>query len=318
MNNTPPAERVLRAFAVGDALGTITESRSREDALALLDAEVILSADTVSADTNQVLLVAEHLVNRSGTFDADSFVALVVEAGLETSVGPATAWAISTGSEPTAATSGAAIRAVALGLANSIVPPAEALHLLEEVQSMNAFSHNTLAAHIGATVIAVTISAGLDGFNLREAIDIGLKAGEIQATAEGKLFAHSRFALLGGNAWEQLSAAYTQLGPEAGLEFIEGNLGSSAEIEESAVSACAIALLHPEDPFEAALQGARLGGDSETIAALAAALVASCGPWNERIENAAGFVETLNGLEFKTIAERVVSLRGRLTGEIDV
>lgn len=318
MNNTPQAERVLRAFAVGDALGTMTESRSREEALALLDSEAILSADTVSADTNQVLIVAEHLADRSGTFDADAFVARVVEAGLESSVGPATAWAISTGAEPVAATSGAAIRAVALGIANSIVPPAEALHLLEEVKSMNAFSHNTLPAHIGATVIAVTISAGLDGFDLREAMDIGLKAGQIQATAEGKLFTQSRFSLLGGSAREQLSAAYTQLGPDAGLEFIEGNLGSSAEIEESVVSACALALLHSEDPFEAALQGARLGGDAETIAALAGALVASCGAWNERIENAAGFVETVNGLEFKTIAERLVSLRGRLTGEIDV
>jgi hypothetical protein len=62
-----------------------------------------------------------------------------------------------------------------VALTNSIIPPQEALDLLAQLAKLPA------EVTLGITKYAVALSAGLDGFELEEALDIGDVAAKLQA-----------------------------------------------------------------------------------------------------------------------------------------
>ena len=337
MNPTERAMRVLAAFAVGDALGMPTQLLSRERASALLaegvfvsapiDHEICprLSAGTITDDTQQALLLADHLISNGGEFDSELFAASLLEwesfmraSGSLDLLGPSTKAALEQVAELGASavslagtTNGASMRIPAVGLINSVIPANEAEFLVEQVRLVNRVSHNSWQANVAATFVAVVISSGLDGFDLDTAFNVGFIAAELQAETMGVDFTQSRFARLRDEGFAEPQAVLQTLGETFALEFIEGSYGTSLESEESVVTAVVLAALSPEDPYQAALWGAKLGGDSDTIAAIAAAMVAACGGWSAQLDWATDFVLATNKLELEQRAKNLVAFRGR-------
>ena len=337
MNQTERAMRVLAAFAVGDALGMPTQLFSRERSSSLLadgafvtapnDHEICpgLAAGTITDDTQQALILADHLIANAGEFDADSFAASLLEwerlmraSGSLDLLGPSTKAALEQVGKHGASvvslagtTNGASMRIPAVGLINSLISANEARFLIEQVRLVNQISHNSWQANFAATFVAVVISSGLDGFDLEAAFAAGFIATELQAVTAGVDFAQSRFSQLRDEGFHEPRTLLQTLGENFALAFIEGNYGTSLESEESVVTAVVLAALAPEDPYQAALWGAKLGGDSDTIAAISAAMVAACGGWSAQMDWATEFVLATNKLELEQRAKNLVAFRGR-------
>ena len=337
MDQQERALRVLSAFAVGDALGMPTQLLSRERASLLLaegvfvkapsDHEICpdLPAGTITDDTDQTLILADHLIDNLGEFDSDAFAASLLEwealmkaKGSLDLLGPSTKAALemvategSANVSLAGTTNGASMRIPAVGLINSVIPATEAQFLVDQVRAVNRISHNSWQANVAATFVAVVISSGLDGFDLDTAFNVGFIAAELQAELMGANFADSVFARLRDVGFAEVSTVFATLGEHFGLEFLEGNFGTSLESEQSVVTAVALAALSPNDPYQAALWAAKLGGDSDTIAAISAAMVAACGGWSEQMDWASEFVIRTNKLELNDRAERLVAFRGR-------
>ena len=337
MDQQERALRVLSAFAVGDALGMPTQLLSRERASLLLaegvfvkapsDHEICpdLPAGTITDDTDQTLILADHLIDNLGEFDSDAFAASLLEwealmkaKGSLDLLGPSTKAALemvategSANVSLAGTTNGASMRIPAVGLINSVIPATEAQFLVDQVRAVNRISHNSWQANVAATFVAVVISSGLDGFDLDTAFNVGFIAAELQAELIGANFADSVFARLRDVGFAEVSTVFATLGEHFGLEFLEGNFGTSLESEQSVVTAVALAALSPNDPYQAALWAAKLGGDSDTIAAISAAMVAACGGWSEQMDWASEFVIRTNKLELNDRAERLVAFRGR-------
>jgi ADP-ribosylglycohydrolase len=64
--------------------------------------------------------------------------------------------------------------------------------------------------------------------------------------------------------------------PVSFLRRIDREIGSSLATHESVPAALAVAMRWPTSPWDAARHGATLGGDSDTIAAMAGAVVGAC------------------------------------------
>jgi ADP-ribosylglycohydrolase len=284
-----------------------------------------LPAGTITDDTDQALLLADHLIDNLGEFDSDAFAASLLEwealmraKGSLDLLGPSTKAALelvaaegSANVSLAGTTNGASMRIPAVGLINSVIPATEAQFLVDQVRAVNRISHNSWQANVAATFVAVVISSGLDGFDLDTAFNVGFIAAELQAELMGANFADSVFSRLRDVGFAEVSTVFATLGEHFGLEFLEGNFGTSLESEQSVVTAVALAALSPNDPYQAALWAAKLGGDSDTIAAISAAVVAACGGWSEQMDWASEFVIRTNKLELNDRAERLVAFRGR-------
>jgi len=284
-----------------------------------------LPAGTITDDTDQALLLADHLIENGGEFEADGFAASLLEwealmraKGSLDLLGPSTKAALERVAEDGAehvslagTTNGASMRIPAVGLINSVIPANEAQFMVDQIRAVNRISHNSWQANLAATFVAVVISSGLDGFDLDTAFNVGFIAAELQAELMGADFSTSIFARLRDVGFTEVSTVFATLGENFGLEFLEGNFGTSLESEESVATAVVLTALSPNDPYQAALWAAKLGGDSDTMAAIAAAMVAACGGWSSQMDWAADFVNRTNKLELDERAERLVAFRGR-------
>jgi ADP-ribosylglycohydrolase len=67
--------------------------------------------------------------------------------------------------------------------------------------------------------------------------------------------------------------------------------------------------LHPQDPWQACLTAASLGGDSDTIAAMAGAIAGACHGMDAWPREAVRTVRETNQLELEILAEKLLALR---------
>jgi ADP-ribosylglycohydrolase len=88
------------------------------------------------------------------------------------------------------------------------------------------------------------------------------------------------------------------------------------ESRESVLAAFAITKLSMPDPFSAALSAAKLGGDSDTIAALSAAMVAAFGGWGQKEQDASTLVCSVNNLDLFSRAVGLAKLRNNHQHEL--
>ncbi|MBA2477854.1 MAG: ADP-ribosylglycohydrolase family protein, partial [Sporichthyaceae bacterium] len=95
------------------------------------------------------------------------------------------------------------------------------------------------------------------------------------------------------------------------LTRISSLVGTSLATQESVPAAFAIASLFPTDPWEAARHAASLGGDADTIAAIAGAIVGACCGGSAFPEALAATVEAVNpDLGLAALAADLLALRG--------
>jgi len=335
---------VLLAFAVGDAMGMPTQLLSRERAISLLEAEGIfadapadnpicpgLPRGTITDDTYQLMILGEHLIDNRGAFEPRTFASRMLEwesvmksTGSQDLLGPSTKAALvemNGSSDPTSislsgTTNGASMRIPVLGCAIPILPAKGANALVDQTLEINRLSHNSLEANLASVIVAAIISAGVDGLSWGESLEVGFIASEVLTERWGASPSENIFSGLPENILFEVEHVAALGGKMAALEFIDNNIGTSLESRESVVAALAVASLAEGRPINAAQLGAALGGDSDTIAAISSALVASSGHWGQDEVEAAYFVTEQNQIDFSVMALKLFDLRQNYSDDI--
>jgi len=287
----------MLGLAVGDALGMPTQELSRARAQELLGAgpaylagpadnpiSAGMPAGSVTDDTEQALLVAALLVRGRGRIDPASLCQALlswqdemIARGSLDLLGPSTQAALSAvraGADPattgrSGTTNGAAMRVTPVGIA---CPATDLDALVAAVADAGRVTHDTPQARSGASAVAAVVSAGVAGATFAQAAPLAVEAAGRGGSAE--------LARLVGDAVREfgsLDEGEDRLPAEnQALDRIVARFGTSLATVESVPAAFAVAALSPQEAWRAGWLGARLGGDADTIAAMAAAMVGAC------------------------------------------
>ncbi|HEX4441989.1 MAG TPA: ADP-ribosylglycohydrolase family protein [Galbitalea sp.] len=329
MSGRDSALGALYGLATGDALGMPTQMMSRSaiaqrygtlNTFEPADDDHPLAAGMAAAsitdDTEQALLVARLLVEGRGHVDGRRFAGELVrwENGMRARgsldlLGPSTKRAVEAVLEGESVeesgrygtTNGAAMRVAPVGI---VVPSTDIRELVDRVEEASRVSHNTGVAIAGASAIAAVVSAGIDGATATEAVELAIEAARVGAgrgywVAAADIGARIRLAIEVADPGD-LGASLTRI-----YEVV----GTSLASQESVAAAFGILSLYPGDPWAACLAAASLGGDSDTIAAMAGAMGGSL--YGVDAFPAAGrrTVVEVNSLDLESVADQLLALR---------
>jgi ADP-ribosylglycohydrolase len=320
------AVATLEGLAIGDALGMPTQSLSRERIAA--DHGAItgfvapgphqrvaagMPAGAITDDTEQALLLARLLIDGGGRIDPHALAAALIEwearmieRGSLDLLGPSTRAALQRlreGEPPEeagrfGATNGAAMRIAPVGIASPVAPLAG---FVDEVVSASALTHNTGLGIAAAAAVGAAVSAGVEGASTLEALDVAAAAAR-----EGMSRGHW---VAGGDIADRLEWAVRHLlgrDPAQQDDALAGLVGTSVAAQESVVAALALAGIC-DDPWEAVCRAASLGGDTDTMASIAGAVLGATGAdWPAE---AAESVTRVNGLRLAPVADALLELR---------
>jgi ADP-ribosylglycohydrolase len=291
------ARGALYGLAIGDALGMPTQMLSRREIRERWDLlsgfepappghpiAAGLRAGTVTDDTEQAVLLGRLLVRGHGAIDPRELAQALVrwerdmaERGSLDLLGPSTKRAVAAvlaGTPPeeagaTGATNGAAMRIAPVGIALGLDLGLSTL--VDHVVAASSVTHNTGIALAGAAAGAAAVSAGVSGAGIAEAGALGVQAARI-AAGRGHWVAGADVAAR--IEWAtRLVAGQTRA---QAAELIYTLVGTSLATQESVPAAFAVLAAEPADPWQACLLAASLGGDCDTIAAMAGAIAGAC------------------------------------------
>ncbi|MGK5740090.1 ADP-ribosylglycohydrolase family protein [Micromonospora sp. URMC 103] len=336
MNTPPPAVTIgsrataaLTGLAVGDALGMPTQSLPRERILARYgrlsgfepgpaDQPIApaMPAGSVTDDTEQALLLGQLLLDGGGRVDGHRLARALLaweddmrRRGSLDLLGPSTRAAVAAvaAGRPLeeagrfGTTNGAAMRITPVGIA---VPATDLDLLVDRVVEASWVTHNTGVALAGAAAVAAAVSAGLDGADAATATATAVRAARL-ASGRGNWVAAADIATRISWATE-LVAGRT---PEDAADLIYHLVGTSVATQESVPAAFAVLAVHPDDPWQACLLAASLGGDTDTIAAMVGA-IAGAGHGVDSFPGAAReTIEKANHLPLTDLATGLLALR---------
>jgi ADP-ribosylglycohydrolase len=320
----------LYGLAIGDALGMPTQFMSFEEVAAcfgVIDGfreapadhlvAAGLPAGSITDDTEQALLVADALLAGGGHLDGEDLARHLVawaerarERGSLDLLGPSSSAAIAAviGGGPLdelsrfGATNGAAMRIAPIGL---IISTDDLDALVDLVVDASQITHNTGMAIAGAAAVAAAVSGGISGASVAEATTLGIGAAELgQRRGE----------------WSPGPSIGRRIGWAVGLVDVDDHersvrdvvelVGTSLAVQESVPAAFAILALHPDDPWQACLTAASLGGDSDTIAAMTGAIAGACHGIDNWPSDAVRTVAEINNVDLEMYAEKLPALRG--------
>ncbi len=322
------AQGALIGLAVGDALGMPTQLLSRQQVAGLFptlddflagppENEISAGqpAGSVTDDTQQALIVAQLLIEGKGHVDSVEFVkrllawALEAEANGSEQLGPSSRGAleaIQVGQPIEEAgrrgnTNGSAMRIAPVGIAVPCQPLPRLVDLVEEVCLP---THNTGLGIAGAAAVAAAVSAGVEGMDFSAALEMALHAAEIGQgrgyySAGANVAARIRWAV---ELVKGLDEAHAQ-------DAISDLVGTGVAIQEAVPAAFAIAARWQDDPWKACLVAARLGGDSDTIGAIAGAILGACTGVDAFPAQAVAQIEMVNGLDLLGLSKKLITLR---------
>ncbi|MDF2920473.1 MAG: cytosine permease, partial [Microbacterium sp.] len=287
------ARGAMLGLAVGDALGMPTQYLSRElirrrygQIYAFLpgpadnDFSRGLPAGRVTDDTDQAVILGNLLVEGNGNVDVLEFSRQLIawEARMRASgsldlLGPSTLKAltlVSAGTSPDETgrwgdTNGAAMRIAPVG----IVTTARPLSLLvDATEQASRVTHNTGIAIAGAAAIAAAISSGISGSPFSASLEAAVAAARIGQT-RGHYVAGADVA--DRIAWA-VDLVRERPVTEA-LDLIYRLVGVGIATQEAVPAAFAVASMFSTNAWDACRHAASLGGDCDTIAAMAGAVV---------------------------------------------
>ncbi|WP_339428334.1 MULTISPECIES: ADP-ribosylglycohydrolase family protein [unclassified Pseudomonas] len=331
-----PHTRALGAFyglALGDALGMPTQSLSREQVRARFGAITGLEdsgadqpiapnmpAGSITDDTEQAILVGELLVEGQGTIEPTVLAQRLIDweavmraKGSQDLLGPSTKRAIDmilAGHTPEESgrygtTNGAAMRITPVGIAADVSDPAP---FIQAVIQACQVTHNTTLGISSAAAVAAVVSAGINGVDLGEALNIGMQIAQ-QAERHGHWIA-------GGRISTRISWART-LSVDSGDKVLFADLlyeliGTSVASQESVVVSFALAqqvAVGEMNAFEALCLAASLGGDTDTIAAILGAMMGACLGMQCWPVAMIDQVKQVNGLDIQPLVQALLKLR---------
>jgi len=288
-----------------------------------------LPAGAITDDTEQAVLLGRLLVKGHGTVAPRELAEALVSwerdmaaRGSLDLLGPSTkrgVEAVLAGVPPkeagaSGATNGAAMRIAPVGIAVPVTLPDPALSapsrsdhslpaLVDQVVATSYVTHNTGLALAGAAAVAAAVSAGLAGAGIAEATALAVRAARIGAerghwVAGADVAARIEWAagLVAGR--DRAEAA----------ELIYTLVGTSLATQESVPAAFAVLAAVPDDPWQACLLAASLGGDCDTIAAMAGAIAGACHGLETFPAHAIAVIDA-HGLDLAALADDLWALR---------
>jgi ADP-ribosylglycohydrolase len=329
MTTASRARGALYGLAIGDALGMPTQMLSRREIVErwgefLTGFEPAppghpiaagLPAGAVTDDTEQAVLLGRLLVQGHGAVTPRQLAQALVgwerdmaARGSLDLLGPSTKRAIAAvlsgvPAEQAGAsgdTNGAAMRIAPVGIA---VPP-DLPTLVDQVVAASYVTHNTGVALAGAGAVAAAVSAGVSGASVAQATMI--------ATAAARLAAGRGHWVAGADVAARIEWA---VGLVAGRDRAEAAgliytlVGTSLATQESVPAAFAVLAAMPDDPWQACLLAASLGGDCDTIAAMAGAVAGACHGLGAFPAGALAVIDA-QGLRLTALADDLCALRG--------
>jgi ADP-ribosylglycohydrolase len=322
------ARGALYGLAIGDALGMPTQMLSRDQIRERWGARLPgfepappghpiaagLPAGAITDDTEQAVLLGRLLVIRSGTVDPRELAEALVSweqdmaaRGSADLLGPSTKRAVAAvlaGIPPEEAgaagdTNGAAMRITPVGIAVPLNLP----DLVDRVVAASYVTHNTGLALAGAAAVAAAVSAGLDGAGIGEATAFAVDAAGI-AAGRGRWVAGADV----GTRIEWATSLVTGREQAEAAELIYTLVGTSLATQESVPAAFAVLAAVPDDPWQACLLAASLGGDTDTIAAIAGAVAGACHGVDAFPPPALAVIDA-HGLRLAELADDLYALR---------
>jgi len=295
-----------------------------------------MPAGAVTDDTGQAVLLARLLVTGHGTIDPHELAAALAgwerdmaERGSLDLLGPSTKRAVAAilaGVPPeeagaTGTTNGAAMRIAPVGIAVPLgpapppdpvpldpVPPRSQISLstlVDHVVMASRVTHNTGIALAGAAAVAAAVSAGVSGATVAAATALGVEAAHI-AAGRGHWVAGADVAAR--IEWAAGLVAGRAEAEAAGLIYTLA--GTSLATQESVPAAFAVLAAVPEDPWQACRLAASLGGDCDTIAAMAGAIAGACHGAGSFPAEAIAVIDA-QGLGLAALAGELLALRDR-------
>jgi ADP-ribosylglycohydrolase len=175
--------------------------------------------------------------------------------------------------------------------------------LVDHVVEASLVTHNTSVALAGAAAVAAAVSAGIAGASVAEAVNAGIAAARLASgrghwVAGADVAARIRWAVeLAGDA-----------PPDRAAELIGTLVGTSLATQESVPAAFAVLSAIPHDPWRACLLAASLGGDTDTIAAMAGAIAGACHGQSAFPPHAIATIDA-HGFALPALADALLTLR---------
>ncbi|WP_406327793.1 ADP-ribosylglycohydrolase family protein [Streptomyces sp. NBC_00203] len=326
------ATGALYGLALGDALGMPTQMLSRPRITARYGPVLTgfhaaapdhplaagMPAGAITDDTEQALLLAQLLLDGEGTVDAAELARRLVAweddmraRGSLDLLGPSTKRAVELVLAGTpvdevgryGTTNGAAMRIAPVGIA---VPSRDPVALVDRVVEASRLTHNTGVALAGAAAVAAAVSAGLDGASVPEAVEAAVGAARLGA---------------GRGHWVAAADVAERIVWATGLvrglsatdvcERVYALVGTSLATQESVPAAFAVLTACQDDPWQAVLLAASVGGDCDTIAAVAGAVGGACHGVEAFPADARATLDRVNKLDLDATAMALLALRGR-------
>lgn len=282
-----------------------------------------MPAGSVTDDTEQAVLLGRLLVDGGGRIDQQEFARRLLgwqqrmlDRGSSDLLGPSTSAALQElqqGVPPEQAgrngtTNGAAMRITPIGIATGLGSSSETQveALVTAVIEASRLTHNTGLGLGAAAAVAAAVSAGIDGRTRSGAIEMA-----VGAAAEAERRAPW---VAGGSIAARLSWAVGYLSGQSPAEqqtALNEVIGNSVAAQESVVGALAVvAASQDESPWQILCRLASVGGDTDTMAAIAGAVLGAvhgfeCWPVAERTT-----VASVNDLdELDELAASLLALR---------
>ena len=176
--------------------------------------------------------------------------------------------------------------------------------LVDRVEEVSRLTHGTSIAIAGASAVAAAVSAGVGGGTTRECLELAVRAAELGGR---------RGAYVGGaDVARRIRWAVglvTGAAEDAALHDVETLVGTGVATQESVPAALALVAMCPGDPWRAALLAAGLGGDSDTVAAMAGAVAGAAAGLGAWPPDAVDTVARVNGLDLEPLAHDLLALR---------
>ena len=325
----------LAGLALGDALGMPTQAMSPQQiqtvyghVTGLVDGDKSqpyapgMAAGSVTDDTEQALLIASLLLKGHGSglnLDASEFShALLawedsmIERGSLDLLGPSTKAALErvrAGEDPLrvggeGTTNGAAMRVTPIGIAAST---SDRQLFADAVWSSCQVTHATRQGFQSAALVAAAVSLGIDA-GAADVTDLLWKAvAFVRSLPERGAWSPEPDVVAATHRALKLAAQ-----PSSSLEWLAGQIGTAVAAAQAIPMA--FALLARDPSPRALLQAANLGGDTDTISAIAGAILgASLGV---EVFDAYGLaqVEQVSQLDLPSVATDLLALRDREGG----
>ena len=327
----------LAGLALGDALGMPTQAMSPEQIRAvygtitgLVDGDASqpyapgMPAGSVTDDTEQALLIASLLVRGRGTssgrvaLDAGEFAhALLawedsmIERGSLDLLGPSTKAALErvrAGEDPltvggAGTTNGAAMRVTPIGIA---MPTADPQAFADAVWSSCQVTHATRQGFQSAALVAAAVSMGIDAprspsLDLRSLLWKALSY--VDSLPERGAWTPDPDVVAATRRAMQLVANPASSSLECLIEQVGTSVASAQAIP------MAFALLARDPSPQALLDAANIGGDTDTIGAIAGAILGAALGFEVFVGRGLAQVELASHLDLPSVALELLELR---------